>query len=282
MHDALELADHLAAQRIDLVQRLDLVAEELDAHRAALFVGGEDLDGVAAHAEGAAMEVVVVALVLDVDQLAQHAVAIDSLALLEKRQHLEVDLGLAEAVDAGNRGDDQNVVAFEQRLGGRVAQLVDLVVDAGVLLDVGVGRRDVGLGLVVVVVGDEVADRVVGKEALELVVELRGERLVGRDHQRWLVHVGDHVGHREGLARAGHAEQHLLTYAVAHVLRQCFDRGRLVALRTIAGDQSEDPLFAARQRKHGLSLAGSPCGPRLALNGAIYFYARMGCPCPPA
>ena len=51
-------------------------------------------------------------------------------------------------------------------------------------LDVGVGARDVGLGLVVVVVGDEVLDRVVGEEALELAVELGGERLVGREDER--------------------------------------------------------------------------------------------------
>ncbi len=71
--DALELADHLAAQRIDLVERLDLVAEEFDPHRAVFFVGREDLDRVAAHAKSAAMEIVIVALVLDIDQLAQHA-----------------------------------------------------------------------------------------------------------------------------------------------------------------------------------------------------------------
>ena len=211
------------------------------------------------------MEVVVVALVLDVDQLAQHAVALDGLALLEKGQHLEVDLGLAQAIDARDRGDDQDVVALEQGLGGRVAQLVDLVVDAGVLLDVGVGGGNVGLGLVVVVVGDEVADRVVREQALELVVELGGERLVGRDHQRRLVHVGDHVGHREGLARAGDAEQHLLAHAVAHVAGQRLDRGGLIALRTIAGDQPEDPFFAARQREHNTSLAGSPGCPRPAI-----------------
>ena len=52
------------------------------------------------------------------------------------------------------------------------------------LLDVGVGARHVGLGLVVVVVGDEVLDRVVGEEALELAVELGGQRLVGREDQR--------------------------------------------------------------------------------------------------
>ena len=66
----------------------------------------------------------------------------------------------------------------EQRSRGGVAQLVDLVVDVGVFLDVGVGARDIRLRLVVVVVRDEVLDRVVREELLELGVELRGQGLV--------------------------------------------------------------------------------------------------------
>ena len=116
------------------------------------------------------MKIVVVALILDIHQLAQHLVAIDASRLFEKHHHLEVDLRLAEAVDARDRRDDQNVVALEQRLGRGMAQLVDFVVDARVLLDEGVGRGNVGFGLIVVVVRDEVADRVFGEEALELVV----------------------------------------------------------------------------------------------------------------
>ncbi len=59
----------------------------------------------------------------------------------------------AEPVDAGDAGDDDHIPALEQRLRGEVAQPVDLLVDRGVLLDVGVGLREVRLGLVVVVVG---------------------------------------------------------------------------------------------------------------------------------
>ena len=65
-----------------------------------------------------------------------------------------------------------------------VPQPVDVVVARAVLLDVEVGLRDVRLGLVVVVVGDEVLDRVVREELAELVAELRGERLVVGDHER--------------------------------------------------------------------------------------------------
>jgi hypothetical protein len=71
----------------------------------------------------------------------------------------------AEAVDAGDAGHDDHVAPGEERAGRRVAQAVDLVVDRGVLLDVGVRCRDVGLGLVVVVVADEVLDGVVGKSS---------------------------------------------------------------------------------------------------------------------
>src|SRR3712207_9180259 len=58
------------------------------------------------------------------------------------------------------------------------------LVDRRVLLDVEVLRRDVGLGLVVVVVGDEVLDGVGREVRPELVAQLRRQRLVVRDDQR--------------------------------------------------------------------------------------------------
>jgi hypothetical protein len=62
--------DPLAGERVDDGDGLDLVAEQLDAHRR-LLVRGVHLDGVAAHPELAAHQVHVVALVLHVDQPAQ-------------------------------------------------------------------------------------------------------------------------------------------------------------------------------------------------------------------
>ena len=64
---ALQLSDRLAGERVEAGDTLDLVSPKLDPHRLFL-VGGEHLDGVAAHPEGAALEDVVVALVLDVDE----------------------------------------------------------------------------------------------------------------------------------------------------------------------------------------------------------------------
>jgi hypothetical protein len=52
-------------------------------------------------------------------------------------------------------------------------------------------RRHIGFGLVVVVVADEVLDRVVGEQRLELAVELGGQRLVVGQDQRGALGAGD-------------------------------------------------------------------------------------------
>src|SRR5690606_23879505 len=111
--------------------------------------------------------------------------------------------------------------------------------DGGFFLDIGVGPRHIGLGLVVVVVGNEILDRVVGEEGLELAIELGGQRLVRRKDQRRALGAGDDLRGGEGLARAGDAEQHLVGLAVLDALDQFGDGGGLVAARLVIGDELE-------------------------------------------
>ena len=171
-----------AEEGVDLGEGVDLVAEELDAV-GVFVVGGVDLDDVSADAEGAAAEVDVVAVVEDFDEAAGDVFALDLLAFFEEEQHAVVGFGRAEAVDAGDGGDDDGVAAFEEGAGGGEAELVQLFVDGGFFFDEEVAGGDVGFGLVVVVVGDEVLDGVVGEEGFELVVELGGEGLVVREDE---------------------------------------------------------------------------------------------------
>ena len=131
-----------------------------------VLVRREDLDHVAAHAERAAVEVDVVALVLDVDQLPQELVAPELLALLELDEQAVVALGRADAVDAAHA--DATMITSRRESSACVAawrMRSICVVDDRVLLDERVARRDVRLGLVVVVVADEVLDRVVRERA---------------------------------------------------------------------------------------------------------------------
>ena len=98
-------------------------------------------------------------------------------------------------------------------------------------LNVGVRRRDVRLGLVVVVIADEVLDRVVREEALELVAQLSGERLVGSYDQRRLLDLLDRPRDGRRLTGPGGTEQRIESVALLDALDQPLDSARLIARR---------------------------------------------------
>src|SRR6185437_10150642 len=137
----------------------------------------ENLEAVAAHPEASADEIGVVAAVLKRDQLADDLALILDAALLQTEGHRRVSLDRADAVEAADRRNDDHVVALQKRPRRRMAHAVDRLVHARLFLDVRIGARNVGLRLVIVVVGYEVLDRIVGEEALEFAVKLRGEDL---------------------------------------------------------------------------------------------------------
>jgi len=224
----LQIRDRISGQRIDLADPLYLVAPHLDAH-ALFLVSRKDLDGVTAHSECAALERDVVSAVLDLHEGAQNLVARDALAL-SKRDHLLLVLHrIAKAVNGGYGCDDDDVVALHETRRRAQAQPVDVLVDGGVLLDVRVSRGDVCLGLVVVVIRDEVLDRVMREKALELSVKLSRERLVVGEDERRPAMVLDDVGHRHRLPRPGYAEKGLEALTLLEAARKLGDCLWLVA-----------------------------------------------------
>ena len=69
-----------------------------------------------------------------------------------------------------------------------------LVIDGEVFLDIGIGSRYVGFRLVVIVIADKIFDGVLRKESLELMIELRRERLIMDDDKGGFLHALDHIG----------------------------------------------------------------------------------------
>jgi hypothetical protein len=127
----------VTGERVEAGEALDAFAEELNA-QAVLGVGGE-LDGIAADAELAAVELDVVAGVLEVDEFSRSWSRVISWFDAEGDDHGLVILLAADAVDAGDAGDHDHVAPGEQRAHGREPQAFDLLVDAGILFDEGVG-----------------------------------------------------------------------------------------------------------------------------------------------
>jgi hypothetical protein len=246
----LELGDGVAGQRIDLADPLDLVAPELDPD-GLLGVGREDLDRVAADAERALLEADVVAAVLNPDQLTENVVPAPLLPPGDGDHELPVLDRVAQAVNGAHRGDDDHVIPLHQAGGGAEAETLDVLVDRGVLLDIDVGRRDVRLGLVVVVVRDEVLDRVAGQELPQLPVELGRQGLVVGQDQGGLAVVGDGVRQGHRLTRPRDAEQRLVLLAPAEAGGQLGDGLGLVPgggergndLKAVHGGNIRVPVF---------------------------------------
>ena len=236
--DVLQLVAHLARHHVEGHDALDGVAEHLDPE-GLLLVGRVDLDGVAPGPERAADEVDVVAGVLQVDQLAQDVPLVVLVADLEPEDAVPVLARRAQTVDARHRGHHDDVLAHEEGRGGGVAEAVDLVVDGRVLLYVGVGRGEVGLGLVVVVVRDEELDPVLREQVPQLRGELGGQGLVRLDDERGPLDLFDHPGDGGRLPRAGDALEGLVAVAPLRAFDERGNGSGLVAGGLERGDDLE-------------------------------------------
>ena len=59
-----------------------------------------------------------------------------------------------------------------------MAELVYLIINSGVLFDIGIAPRYIRLGLVIVIVGYKIFNRILGEEFSELTAKLCGEGFV--------------------------------------------------------------------------------------------------------
>ena len=227
--DVVQPPDGGAGDHVDLTDAVDLVPEKLDAQGGVLPVGGPDLHCVPTDPEHIALKGNVVALIADGHQLFQQFVPFNLRPHPEGDHHLLKIFRLAQAVDAGDGGDHDHVPPLQQGGGGGQAQAVDLLIDGGVLFNEGICMGDVGLRLVVVVVGDEILHRIVGEKFPELGAQLGGQSLVVGQHQGGALDLLNDLGHGEGLARAGDAQQSLLVQPHLQSAGQGRDGFRLIS-----------------------------------------------------
>ena len=204
-----------------------------------------DFQAVTANPERSTLKGLIISTVLLCDKIGHDLPLIVGLPHSQILRHCPVGFDRADTIDAADRCHNDHVIAFEQSTGGRVPHPVDLLVDLRFLLDIGVRTGDISFWLIIVVIADEIFDRIIRKEPFELTIKLSRQRLVrGKYDGRTLCFLDD-FGHREGLARARRAEKNLVAFTAAHAIGQFFDRCRLVPGRRKLGLQ--DKLSPALQ-----------------------------------
>ena len=237
--NVVEPPDGGAGDHVDLGNAVDLVAEKFHPDGGILPVGRENFHRVPTDAEHITLKGDVVALVAVLHQPAEQFVPFHGVAHPEGDHHFLKILRFAQTVDAGHRRHHDHIPPFQQGAGGREPQPVDLLVGGGVLFDIGIGVGNIGLRLVIVVVGDEILHGVIGEKLLELGAQLGRQGLIVGQHQGGTLDGLDGLGHGKGLAGAGDAQQRLLRKPHLHAPGEGGDGRGLIAGGLILTDHME-------------------------------------------
>ena len=139
---------------------------------------------IAQHPERPALELGLVARVQRIDERKQQLVATHSRSHRERDRIVVKILGIAYAVETRNRRYHHDVPSSRKERGGRVqSETFYFLVDLQVLFDVRVRMWDIGFGLIIVIVRNEILHGVLREKTFELAVQLRRQRFVVAQHQ---------------------------------------------------------------------------------------------------
>ena len=231
--------DSASRVRVDGLHGINFVVPENDTHDF-FGISKENVHRVALDAERAGARTEVVADIERADEFVQER-ALSEVLADAKFNDVFVEGGrVSHTVNTRNGRHDNHVLSSrEQRGGGSKAKAVDVFVDGKVFFDVGVGRSDVSLRLIVVIVGDIILHRILREETFELLVELCRKGFVVAQHERWFPYFFDDPCQRERLSGAGDAEQNLCGQPALHALCKVVNCFRLVAGRRKLGKELE-------------------------------------------
>ena len=164
--------------RINGLELLNFVAPKMHA-QGVVCIGQENVDRIALDAEGSSLEFGSGSAVEPTDQGVQEGIPSPFLTDLEWNDAFVEFHRIANAVDATDGSDNNDIPSSTQQgRSGAQSQFFDFLVNGEVLFNVGIGGRDVRLGLVVVIVADEILDEVIREKLFELTVQLSSQRFV--------------------------------------------------------------------------------------------------------
>ena len=114
-----------------------------------------------------------------------------------------------------------------------MAKSFHIVIDVGILFDIRIGLRNIGFRLVVVIIRNEIAHRIVWHELTELGAQLRCQRFIRFDNQRRALQTFNKPCCGGGFASSSGTHEHHIAFTVFNAFRKLFNRLRLVAARLI-------------------------------------------------
>jgi len=203
-------ANYFTGNHIKLQYPLHLITKEI--HTDGLFSSRNRkyLYNIPQYSEFAADKVDIISFELYIHQLSKHRIPIIHTSFPQGKDQVPVFGGVAQTVNAGHAGHNNHIPPLKEGTGGRVAQLIYLFIDGRVFFNIGVSMRNIGLGLIVIVVADKILHRVFREKLLKFRAELGSQSLVGSQHQSRFLQLLNNLGHGICFSTAGNPQQCLM------------------------------------------------------------------------
>ena len=116
-----------------------------------------------------------------------------------------------------------------------MTHFINLVIDRGVFFNKRICLSQVGFGLVIIVIADKIAYRVIGEKSFKLIVKLSREGFIMSQYQGWFLYPFDDIGDGKGFPRTCYSQKGLLAWGVAQALHQFIYGLGLISSRFVVG-----------------------------------------------
>ena len=224
----LQTALDLTCQHVNLRNPVNLITEKLHTHCRICIICRKNFQHITAHPKSTSMKIHIVSHVLDINKLPDHIIPVTLHARSQRNHHILIIHRTSQTIDTGNTGYNDNITAFCQCRSCGKTQFVNLLVDGGILRNVGVCRRYVCFRLIIIVIGNKIFHCIVWEKFLHLPVKLRRQRLIVCNDQRRFVQLLNNICHGKCLTGTCDSKQRLELIAFFKTCHEICDGFRLI------------------------------------------------------
>ena len=159
---------NLTGKYINFRDPLNFISKKLHTDGPVRSIGRKNLQHITFHPEGTPVKIHLIPCVLNVDQLPDNLVSVFFHAGPQRNHHVKKLLGRTKTVNTGYRRHHNHISPLTESRSSGKTHLINLVIGGRILGNVGISGRNIGLRLIVIVIGYEIFHCVVRKEFFEL------------------------------------------------------------------------------------------------------------------
>ncbi len=169
----------------------------------------ENLYYISPYPEMTSTESIIIALVMGFNQTAQQFFPTHLHSRTQRYGQFVVIIRSTQTIYTGYTGYNNDIAPFQERCGSRMAQLINFIINGGILFDISVSLRYISLRLVIIIIAYKILHCIFREELFEFRVELPGQSFIRRHNQSGALLLFDNFSHGKGFTGTSYSQQGL-------------------------------------------------------------------------